>query len=107
MKPFAAPYGDESAAKSNSASELGSKSRNALLFATVLGVIGATLLMLYLNRFEEEISGGSRVPLLTVLKPVARGALVTADMLSVSEVPVAYVEKRAIKAADRAKVIGT
>jgi pilus assembly protein CpaB len=107
MKAPAAAYGDDVGARSGSASELGKKSRNALLLATVMGAIGATLLLLYLNRFEEEISGGSRVPLLTVIKPVARGALLTADMLSVSEVPVAYVEKRAIKAAERAKVLGT
>lgn len=108
MKPFAARYGDEGAAEHTHASmkELGSRSRTALLLAAALGVVGATLLMLYLNRFEEEISGGGRVPLLTVLKPIARGELVSADMLTVSEVPMAYAEQRAVREADRSKVIG-
>jgi pilus assembly protein CpaB len=86
--------------------ELGSKSRTALLVAAALGVVGAGLLLLYLHRFEEEISGGRRVALLTLLKPVARGELVTADALTVSEVPIAYVEQRAIRETDRAKVVG-
>jgi pilus assembly protein CpaB len=86
--------------------EPGSKSRTALLIATALGLVGAFLLMLYLSRFEEEISGGQRVALLTVLKPIARGALVTADDLTVSAVPLAYVEQRAVRESDRTKVIG-
>jgi pilus assembly protein CpaB len=81
-------------------------SRRLLLIAVALGVIGAGLLMLYLKRFEQEVSGGSRVQLLTVIKPVERGALLTEDMLSISEVPLAYVEQRAVKAAERAKVVG-
>jgi pilus assembly protein CpaB len=81
-------------------------SRRLLLIAVALGVIGAGLLMLYLKRFEQEVSGGSRVQLLTVIKPVERGALLTEDMLSISEVPLAYVEQRAVKAGDRAKVVG-
>ncbi|HEY2735986.1 MAG TPA: Flp pilus assembly protein CpaB [Polyangiales bacterium] len=88
------------------AHELASKSRRALLLAVAFGCIGATLLMLYLHRFEEEVSGGGRVPLLTVLKPIARGTLVSADMLTISEVPLAYVEQRAVRSGDRSKVIG-
>lgn len=86
--------------------ETGSKSRMALLIGTTLGVVGALLLMLYLSRFEEEISGGRRVALLTILRPLARGELVTADMLTVSEVPIAYVEQRAVRETDRSKVVG-
>jgi pilus assembly protein CpaB len=81
-------------------------SRKLLLIALGLGVAGAGLLMLYLHRFEEEASGGARVPLLAVIKPVERGALLTDEALSVVEVPLAYVEQRAVKASDRSKVIG-
>jgi pilus assembly protein CpaB len=81
-------------------------SRRLLLCAVAFGLTGAGLLMLYLNRFEEVVSGGSRVQLLTVIKPVERGALLTEDMLSIIEVPLAYVEQRAVKAADRGKVVG-
>jgi pilus assembly protein CpaB len=90
----------------SSENELGSKSRTALLAAAVLGLLGAGLLMLYLHRFEEEISGGRRVPLLTLLKPISRGELVTQDALTTVEVPVAYVEQRAVREADRSKVVG-
>jgi pilus assembly protein CpaB len=81
-------------------------SRRLLMVAVALGIAGALLLMLYLRRFEEEVSGGSRVQLLTILEPLERGALLTDEMLGVSEVPLAYVEQRAVKAADRAKVVG-
>jgi len=81
-------------------------SRRLLLIAVALGLTGAALLLLYLRRFEQEVSGGSRVQLLTVIKPVERGALLTDDMLSVTEVPLAYVEQRAVKAAERSKVVG-
>jgi len=102
---YPAPYADP-AQPTGTGAELGSQSRRALLIALLLGLLGAGLLMLYLKRFEEEVSGGSRVSLLTVIQPVERGTLVNADMLTVTEVPLAYVEQRAIRAADRTKVIG-
>jgi pilus assembly protein CpaB len=88
------------------ARELGRHSRRALVLAIVLGLIGAALLMLYLRRFEEEVSGGGRVPLLSALQPIPRGTLITAEMLTVSSVPRAYAEQRAVRAADREKVVG-
>ncbi|MET0342862.1 MAG: Flp pilus assembly protein CpaB [Polyangiales bacterium] len=100
---FGAPRASQ---KAGSAHEPGLESRTALLIATALGVVGALLLMLYLTRFEQEISGGRRVALLTLLKPIGRGELVTADALTVSEVPIAYVEQRAVRESDRAKVVG-
>jgi pilus assembly protein CpaB len=59
-----------------------------------------------LNRFEQEVSGGRRVQVLSVVQPIERGALVTAEALAVSEVPIAYVEQRAVRAPDRSKVVG-
>ena len=64
------------------------------------------MLFLYLHRFEEQMSGGRRVELLTVLQPVARGALIKDEMLGVFEVPLAYVEQRAVRAADKQKILG-
>lgn len=90
----------------SSASALGSKSRRALLGAAILGLVGVALLMLYLRRFEEEVSGGGRVAVLGLVKPIARGELVTDDALTVIEIPLAYVERRAVKQADRQKIIG-
>jgi pilus assembly protein CpaB len=87
-------------------SELGSNSRRALLGAAIVGVLGAALLLLYLRRFEEDVSGGGRVAVLGLLKPVARGDLITDDALTVIEIPLAYVERRAVRQADRQKIIG-
>lgn len=80
--------------------------RRLLTISAVLGLIGAILLGLYLRRFELEMSGGERVELITPLVPIARGEIIKADMLGTIEVPAAYVEPRAVKAAERTKVIG-
>lgn len=80
--------------------------RRALTLALVLAGLGTLLLLLYLRRYEIEMSGGERVEVLTVIKPIARGAVITDDMLATRGVPVAYVEDRAVKAAQRAKVLG-
>lgn len=106
MKSFSTPMHEPLAAGLATQTELGKKSRRALLFAALLGLVGVALLMLYLRRFEEEVSGGGRIPLLSVVKPIARGAMITQDMLTTSSVPRAYVEQRAVRLADRDKVLG-
>jgi pilus assembly protein CpaB len=85
---------------------LGRNSRRALALSALFALLGAALLALYLQRFEEEASGGGRVSLVTVRTPVERGALIAAEMLSSTSVPRAYVEQRAVRLADRAKVVG-
>lgn len=81
-------------------------SRRLLALATAFGLLGGGLLLLYLKRFEEEASGGARVQILSLAQPIERGALVTAEALAVSEVPVAYVERRAVRVADKSKIVG-
>jgi pilus assembly protein CpaB len=80
--------------------------RRALLVSLVVGALGAALLALYMHRFALEMSGGERVKLLVAIKKIDRGVLVSDDMLAEREVPIAYVEDRAVKAAEREKVIG-
>ena len=80
--------------------------RRALAIAAFLAACCTALLMVYLKRFEQEMSGGDRVALLTLVKPVARGAVISDDMLATRRVPLAYLEDRAVKASDRAKVLG-
>jgi pilus assembly protein CpaB len=104
MQPSEQTLRDEAAAHNRG--ELGRTSRRALLFSAVLGVLGAILLLLYLQRFEEEVSGGGRVSLLTVRKPIARGQLISSEALTVSSVPRAYVEQRAVRQSDLDKIIG-
>ena len=80
--------------------------RIALLVASVVAAIGALLLVLYLRRFEEEASGGAPVKVLMAVKALEPGALLTEDSVAVRAIPVAYVESRAVRESDRAKVIG-
>lgn len=80
--------------------------RRALVIALIATVLGASLLLLYLRRFEQEASGGERIKLLTAIKPIERGAVITNDMLASREVPLAYVEDRAIKASEKPKIVG-
>lgn len=80
--------------------------RRAFTIAIFLAACFTALLIVYLKRFEREMSGGDRVALLTLVKPVARGAVIADDMLATRQVPLAYVEDRAVKASERAKVLG-
>lgn len=80
--------------------------RRALLIALVVAALGAFLLFLYQQRFEREASGGERIRLLVALKPIERGKPITDDLVDTREVPQAYVEDRAIRATDKAKILG-
>jgi pilus assembly protein CpaB len=80
--------------------------RRAFLAASVLAIISVTLILLYMRRFERETSGGELIELLVAVKPIKRDTVIKDDMLSTREVPIAYVETRAVRARDRAKVLG-
>jgi len=80
--------------------------RRALVIALVVALMGAALLAVYMRRFEQEASGGETIQLLTALKPIQGGSLITDDMLATRGVPRAYVEDRAILARDREKIVG-
>jgi pilus assembly protein CpaB len=80
--------------------------KRALVVSLVMAVLGTALLLLYLRKFEREMSGGEPVELLMALKPIERGKVISEDMLTTRSVPLAYVEDRAIKAAELRKVVG-
>ena len=80
--------------------------RRALLVSFLIALLGTALLVVYLRKFEREMSGGEPVEVLMALRPIERGKMISDDMLTTRSVPLAYVEDRAIKAAERAKVIG-
>lgn len=80
--------------------------RRAMFIAAALALAGITLLFVYMKRFERDMSGGDQVELLAAVKPIKRGTVITDDMLTARDVPIAYVESRAIKAAERSKVVG-
>lgn len=80
--------------------------KRALLIALVAGLIGAFLLVLYQRRFEIEASGGERVKLLVAVKRIERGDAIDDEMISVREVPLAYVDERAIRETEKTKILG-
>lgn len=80
--------------------------RRALFIAVLVGMLGAFLLVLYQRRFELEASGGEKVKLLVALKKLDRGKPVTDDMVSVREIPLAYVDERAIRESEKNKILG-
>jgi pilus assembly protein CpaB len=76
-----------------------------VLIGVVFALIGVALLILYLRRFEQEVSGGKKIELLVAVVPIERGTPVTDNMLGTRQVPQAYVDDRAIRASDREKVL--
>lgn len=80
--------------------------KRAAIIAGLTTLVTLLLLFLYLHRFEQETSGGDRIRLLVVVKPIDRNAIITEDMLSERDVPINYVEDRAVKRGEKAKVIG-
>ena len=80
--------------------------RRAFFIAVLMAAAGAVLLVLYLRRYEQEASGGVRISVVVAVKPIDRGKPLTDDMLTVRDVPQAYVEDRMIKASEKAKVLG-
>lgn len=80
--------------------------RRALFIAVVVGILGAFLLVLYQRRFELEASGGEKVKLLIAVKKIERGKPVTDDVIAIREIPLAYVDERAIRETEKNKILG-
>jgi pilus assembly protein CpaB len=80
--------------------------RRALFIALVFSILGVILLVFYQQRFIAEASGGEKIKLLIALKPIEHGKVITEDLLATREVPLAYVEDRAIKEVEKAKILG-
>jgi pilus assembly protein CpaB len=78
----------------------------ALLTAMLFALLGAASLYLYTKRLEVEASGGERVSVLMMARPVKRGAVIAEDDLSVREIPIAYVDDRVLRTSDKPKVLG-
>jgi pilus assembly protein CpaB len=80
--------------------------RRAIFIALVVGILGLVLLVLYQRRFELEASGGEKVRLLMAVKRVERGKALTDDAIAVREIPLAYVDDRAIRETEKNKILG-
>jgi pilus assembly protein CpaB len=78
----------------------------AVFVGFLLGAAGVVLLLLYMRRFEDDVSGGRRVGLLVAVAPIVRGKPITDEMLGVREVPQAYLDDRSVRASEKAKILG-
>src|SRR3954469_20613709 len=80
--------------------------QRAVTIGLILAVVGVLLQALYMRHFEQEASGGAKIDLLVASQAIERGKPISADMLATRSVPRAYVDDRAIRAADQDKVVG-
>lgn len=80
--------------------------RRALFIALIVGILGAFLLVLYQRRFELEASGGEKVKLLVAQKKIERGKPITDEVIAIREIPIAYVDDRAIRESEKSKILG-
>jgi pilus assembly protein CpaB len=76
-----------------------------ILLGVLAALLGIVLQVLYMRRFEQEASGGSKIELLVASQVIERGQPVTAQQLAVRAVPQAYVDDRAVRAVDREKIL--
>lgn len=76
-----------------------------LFVGLVVGLIGVALLLLYLRRVETEATGGRKVQILVAVESIPRGKLITESMLGTRDVPIAYLDDRVIRAADKGKIL--
>lgn len=80
--------------------------RRAAIVSLVTLLLGAGLLRLYLDRYEQAIAGGPTVRVLALAKDAALGESLERGMLSVRELPQSYLESRHVHAAELDRVLG-
>jgi pilus assembly protein CpaB len=77
-----------------------------ILIASIVAIVGAIILYNYVVRFDAEASGGTRVQVLWMNRPQEAGSVLKDENLSVTDIPIAYLEPRSVRAADRERVVG-
>ncbi len=80
--------------------------RKAIIAAAICGVAGLVMLLLYMQRFEEEASGGPPVAVLVAGRDIPLGAAITQEVLGSRTIPQSYVEDRHIPASEAPRIIG-
>ncbi|MDB4934345.1 MAG: uncharacterized protein JWP87_1317 [Labilithrix sp.] len=76
----------------------------AAVIGLLVAAVASFLVWSYMRRFEDEASGGPRVMVLTVVRTLEPGAVLKDSDIGERGIPVAYVESRAIRATDRARI---
>ena len=80
--------------------------RTALVAGIGSMIVGAVCLLLYMQRFEREASGGTLIALVSARQELPIGTELTQEMLVVREVPERYVEGRHVQAGDIPRILG-
>lgn len=80
--------------------------RLALIIGSAAALLTAVFGYLYLQRVETELSGGTRVQVLALLQRLEPGDVIREEALAIRSIPAAYVESRAIRAAQKGRVLG-
>jgi pilus assembly protein CpaB len=80
--------------------------RAALVASILAAVLGVALLILYKQRFEDETSGGRRVPVLMAIKDIPLGSVITEAMVGLRGLPEDYLEERHIPRSESRRVVG-
>jgi pilus assembly protein CpaB len=78
----------------------------AVLAAAGAAIVGLVMLYLYMERFEDEASGGEPVQVLIATQDIPLGSSLSPNMVAVHEIPTAYIEDRHVLAADHDRVMG-
>jgi len=78
----------------------------AVLAAAGTAIVGLVMLFLYMDRFEEEASGGDDVQVLIASQDIPLGSSLATAMVAVHEIPEAYIEDRHVLATDHDRVMG-
>ena len=80
--------------------------KKAIIAAVACAVAGLVMLFLYMQRFEQEASGGPPVMVLIATRDIPLGTAIAEDMLARHPLPQSYVEDRHIPAAEAQRIIG-
>jgi pilus assembly protein CpaB len=80
--------------------------KRPLVLSAALAGIAVLIAHVYLRRYETQLSGGSRVPVIYVTKAVVAGEVLNSKVLSTRLVPLAYVDERDVREHDLDKVVG-
>ena len=80
--------------------------RKAIIAAIACAVAGLVMLFLYMQRFEEEASGGPPVMVLIATRDIPLGTAITEEMLARHRLPQSYVEDRHIPASEARRILG-
>lgn len=76
----------------------------ALVIAIAVASLASFLVWSYLQRFEDEASGGPRIHVLTVVRTLEPGAVLKDADIGERAIPQSYVDSRAIRSLDRQRI---